>query len=196
MRLAKGAELFGETEIDQLDFEIHGVRAFLREKKIFRLEIAMDDRVFVAVVDGRDHLTDEKASLLLGEGLGLDDGVEKFTAGAKFHDQFEFGLCLEDFVQVDDVGVIHGGHSHQFSLEFGLVGHLHGFDDLDGNFGVGLLTIGRNANEFVNRAVSSRPEGCIFVGLALSVLFGEKPFDLKRNFWNFERRKMEVLDMF
>ena len=94
------------------------------------------------------------ASLVLGEGFGLDDGVEKLTAGAKFHDQFEFGRGLVNLVQVNDVGVIHGGHGDQLGLEFLRVADLVGLDDLHGNLRVGQFSV-TFAHPELDRTVST-----------------------------------------
>lgn len=89
------------------------VGGFRFEEKVLRLEVSVDDVVFVvAVLDGQQSLFDERGGIPLAvvalNGLGLcDDTVEELAPGAQLGDDVQIMLVLENVHDVDDVRVIH-----------------------------------------------------------------------------------------
>lgn len=57
------------------------------------------------VLDAGDYLLKELASLLLWNSSFLHDVVEEFASTGVLHDQVKLARCLNDFIQLDDVGV-------------------------------------------------------------------------------------------
>ena len=65
----------------------------------------MHNSKLVEILNATDDLLEELASLGLLQFLLLDDVVEKLTSADKLHDQEELFRGLDDFKELDDIGV-------------------------------------------------------------------------------------------
>lgn len=76
------------------------------EDKIFRLDISVQDRVFVEVLEAEQHASDEKLRLLFGEFPFFADMVSKVTTTHQINDQIQVVTVLKSVVHVDQESVI------------------------------------------------------------------------------------------
>lgn len=97
--LVPGREEIAETEIDNLDI------AHFTDKDVFNLEIAVDDAVSVAVVEGTGDLAGKLASLLFLEAAVRDDVVEHLTAIDKLKHHVPVEVCPDDIFHAADIRV-------------------------------------------------------------------------------------------
>ena len=65
----------------------------------------MDDAQFLKILNTRYDLLEEFACLLLIQPLFLDDVIKKLSFGHVFGDQVELFWGLDDFIQLDDIGM-------------------------------------------------------------------------------------------
>ena len=76
------------------------------KKNILWFEISMNDIIFVAIINAREHLFDEHGSILFSELTSGHDLVEQLTTLADISDDVVPLLVLEELVHLDDVGVV------------------------------------------------------------------------------------------
>ena len=96
----------------------------------------MHDLQLRDVLNSRDDLLEEAAGRLLVHLLVLDDVVEEFATRGKLHDQVQLFGRLDDFVELDDVRVLHDFQNVDFTrntLYIGNVDDLALFEYFDGN---------------------------------------------------------------
>jgi len=65
----------------------------------------MNDVQLVEVLDASDNLVEERAGLGLFHAVALHDVVEQLTSFSELHYQVQLLGGLNDFVQLDDVGM-------------------------------------------------------------------------------------------
>lgn len=75
------------------------------KQQILRLEISMRYFELAHVLDAINDLMEKSKSYFFSESFSLDDVVEELSACSHFHDEEEMGVCLDDFVELDEVGV-------------------------------------------------------------------------------------------
>jgi hypothetical protein len=94
----------GESKVD----ETHGV--LVGDHDVFGLNVAMDDSLRVAVVDGAEELAHVEAGVVLREVLVFlgGDFVEELAAGDVLHDQVDVLVVVVGFVVLDNAGVVEG----------------------------------------------------------------------------------------
>lgn len=66
----------------------------------------MADAQFVNVVDSCNQLLEMLAGFCLFEPLALNNQVEEFPTRGELHNQVQIALGLDDFVDLNDVGVV------------------------------------------------------------------------------------------
>lgn len=67
----------------------------------------MNNVEFGHVLNTREQLLKEAASLFLLDALMLHDVVEELATRGVLHDEVELLLSFDDLVEVDDVRVVH-----------------------------------------------------------------------------------------
>ena len=92
--------LFAEAEICQFDVSI------AIEEDVLGFEVAIDDVLFVEVLDGKAQLRDIEFGLILREGDLSGEVEAEVSAGTVVQCEIEVMGCLECEVQVDDELVI------------------------------------------------------------------------------------------
>ena len=95
----------------------------------------MHNSKLVEILNATDDLLEELASLGLLQFLLLDDVVEKLTSADKLHDQEELFRGLDDFKELDDIGVPDKLQNIDFSgdaLDIGIAGDLTLLQYFDG----------------------------------------------------------------
>ena len=100
LELAAGGEEVAEAKIN--DFDV----AHLADEDVLNLEIAVDDAVAVAVVEGAGDLAGKLAGLLLLEAAVGDDVVEHLTAIDILKHHVPVEVCADDILHAADVGVV------------------------------------------------------------------------------------------
>jgi hypothetical protein len=75
------------------------------QEEIFWFEISMDDVESMDILNPCDDLLEELAGLFFFNSIVRNDVFEEFTATGILHDQIELAGGLDDFVELDDVGV-------------------------------------------------------------------------------------------
>ena len=90
-----------QPEINDLNIII------LIEKKVLWFEIAMTNLVLVQILNTRKDLLEEFASLPLIEPLFFNDKIEQLSSIGILHYEEKLAVSLNDFVELDDVGVPH-----------------------------------------------------------------------------------------
>ena len=65
----------------------------------------MDNPVFVNVLDSRQNLLHELDGLSFVKPFSLDDVIKELTSFSVLHDEMDVGFGLDDFIELDDVGV-------------------------------------------------------------------------------------------
>jgi hypothetical protein len=100
LELAAGREEIAQAKVD--DFDV----ARLANQNVLNLQIAMDNAVAVAVVEGTGNLAREFASLLLLEAAVRDDVVEHLAAIYKLEQHIPVVVCPDDVLHATDVGVV------------------------------------------------------------------------------------------
>lgn len=90
-----------EAEVDNFEGKI------VVKEEILGLEISMADSTLMNVLNTRDELQVELAGLLFREPGVSDDVVEELTAIAVLHDHVQLFFGLNDFIELDHVGVSH-----------------------------------------------------------------------------------------
>ena len=75
-------------------------------EQVLGLQVPVTDAELVDVVDAGDQLLEILASLPFFESLVLHDQVEKFAALHELHDQVEILLCLDNLVDLHNVGMV------------------------------------------------------------------------------------------
>ena len=88
------------------------------------------------VLDATDELLKVLACLLLSQPLVLHDDVEQFSARGELHHQVKILLSLDDFIDLDDVGMMKLLENLDLSadaLDVFLVFDSRLFENFDGN---------------------------------------------------------------
>ena len=120
----------GPTEVCELEIAVQA------DEDVLWLDVAVDDVLCVAVVDGVAHLDDVVCRRLLVESFSVAEHFEELTARCVLDDEVDASLVPEEPVEADDVRVA------QLRLNFDLAAELafHGFllelgfvEDLDSN---------------------------------------------------------------
>jgi len=97
----------------------------------------MHDIQTADVFDTSNNLLEKSAGLFLFDPLDLDDIVEKFTALGVFHDEVEFLLSLDDFIELNDLRMTDDLEDVNLSgdtFHIGNVADLRLLEDFDGHF--------------------------------------------------------------
>lgn len=127
-----------EAEVDDLEGEV------VVKEKVFRLEVSMTNATLVDVLNARDELEVELASLFLGQSSMSDDVVEEFPSVAVLHDHEQLFLSLDDFVQLDHVRMsyfLQDFYFPRYSLHIFLVVDLVLLQDLYSHLQASLLVL-------------------------------------------------------
>ena len=75
------------------------------EQQVLRLEIPMNNSQLVEVLDAADDLLEEFAGFGFLELLLFHDVVEELAPAHELHDQKQLLRRLDDFEQLDDIGM-------------------------------------------------------------------------------------------
>lgn len=75
------------------------------DEAVLKFEIAMDDSEFVDIFDSTDDLFEDFACFFFSHSFFADDVIKEFSIFHVLHDKEEMFWCLNDLVEVDDVGV-------------------------------------------------------------------------------------------
>lgn len=107
----------------------------LIEQEILGLQVAMDNLVTMAVLDGADYLLEELAGLCLSHGTMIDNVLEELGAGV-LEDHDDLDWSSDDGVEFDNVWVAEELKVLNLSLDS--AGHvtsheLSAGDDFEGN---------------------------------------------------------------
>ena len=102
-------EGIGQAEVDYLDVVI------VVEEEVLRLQISMYDVQFVKIFYSSNDLVKEFEGLRLLNTLVLDDVVEELASIRILHDKIELLWRLNDFVQLDDIGMANHLQNMDFS---------------------------------------------------------------------------------
>lgn len=116
----RGKEV-AQTKVN--DFDI----SRLADEDVFDFQVAVDDAVAVAVVEGAGDLTAELAGLLFLELAVGDDVVEHLASIDKLKEHVPVIVCTNDIAKSTDVRVVEEGDDGGFTCGanlFGLVGTL------------------------------------------------------------------------
>lgn len=94
----------------------------------------MDHTETVAIRYCLQHLSYNLSSFILGETDLLLDCFEQFDAGAELRDQEVIDFVLENFENLEDIGMVEFSQDAELGLEKLLLHCIHPFllDDLDG----------------------------------------------------------------
>lgn len=125
-----------EAEVDNFEGKI------IVKEEVLRLEISVADSTLMNVLDTRDELQVELAGLLFREPGVSHDVVEELTAVAVLHDHVQLFFGLNDFVELNDVGVSHLLQDLDLTSD-----SLHVFLVMDLVF---LEDFNRNLNHYIN----------------------------------------------
>lgn len=88
--------------------EINNLESFVVVKKqILRFQVSVANPTFVNVFDTGNKLLVHSDSCFLMQPLMRDNVVEQLSVLAVLHDKEQFALSLDDFVQLDHIGVPH-----------------------------------------------------------------------------------------
>ena len=97
-----------QAEVDELEVEIRV------NQNVARLDVSMGASYGVQVLDSADQLLEELAGFLLRElVLGLDIGAQ-LSLLCVLHHKEEVLVGFDDFVQFDDVGMVHLAQNRYF----------------------------------------------------------------------------------
>ena len=84
---------------------------------IFGLEVAVDDRKGVRIVESIDDLLEKGQGIEGRESTTVDKEIEKLATFDVFEDQIKFVFALEDIVYAEYVGVVHEFHHDDFPVD-------------------------------------------------------------------------------
>lgn len=109
----------------------------LVQEQVLGLYVAVSNTQLAQVLDSGDQLLEKPASLVFLEVVLGCDVVEQLAVAAVLHDEKQPVFGLDDFVELDDVGVAHDAQDVDFAshaldvidvVNFPLV------EDFDGHF--------------------------------------------------------------
>lgn len=100
LEVATGRVEVAQAKVNNLD--ISG----LADQNILNLEIAVDNTVLVAVVEGTGDLSTKFSCLLLLQLAMRDDVVEHLAAIDKFEEHVPMIVCAHNIAETADVGVV------------------------------------------------------------------------------------------
>ena len=89
-----------EPEIDHLQLAVKV------NQEVLWLQIAMADTQFVDVVHTSYQLLEVLGSSLLFQLLILDNHVKELASAGELHDQVQVFLCLDDFINLNYIGMV------------------------------------------------------------------------------------------
>jgi hypothetical protein len=144
--------------------EVHDLYAPVEvDQQVLGLEVAVHHFQRVDVLDPVQDLLEDAAGLGLGQAFLLDDVVEQLALGDVLHHEEQLLLGLDDFVELDDVGVpdeLEDVHFPRDALDVCDVHDLALLEDLDGHGLLGEGVVGQ----------LDLAEGALAEGLAEDVL--------------------------
>jgi len=109
----------------------------LVKEQVFGLKISVANTNLVNIVDTGNYLLHKAASLVFLQAFALDNVVEEFSTACVLHDEEQLARSLDNFIQLNNIGVPHYFQNVDFSchsFDVALVLDLVFFENFDGHF--------------------------------------------------------------
>jgi hypothetical protein len=116
LEVTAGGKQVAEPKVDDLDV------AILADEDIFNLEVAVDDAIPMAVVEGAGDLAGEFAGLFLLEFAVGDDVVEHLTSVDKLEEHVPVIVGPNDISQAADMRMVQESHDGSLARGADLLG--------------------------------------------------------------------------